>query len=181
MYYVPHTQEEIKQMLSAIGIGSVEDLFKDIKPELRVKSFDIPKGKSEFEVVEILKNTASKNKTSLINFVGAGFYDHYIPSAVDAISKRSEFYTAYTPYQAECAQGWLQAIYEYQTAICELVDLDVTNASMYDGGTALFEAAMMAIRITGKNKIIMDSGLNLIYRTMLYTYTSNTCCTWPKQ
>ncbi len=173
MYYVPHTQEEIKQMLSAIGIGSVEDLFKDIKPELRVKSFDIPKGKSEFEVVEILKNTASKNKTSLINFVGAGFYDHYIPSAVDAISKRSEFYTAYTPYQAECAQGWLQAIYEYQTAICELVDLDVTNASMYDGGTALFEAAMMAIRITGKNKIIMDSGLNLIYRTMLYTYTSN--------
>ena len=173
MYYVPHTQEEIEEMLSVIGVNSVEDLFKDIKPGLRIKSFDIPKGKSEFEVVEILKNTASKNKTSLINFVGAGFYDHYIPSVVDAISKRSEFYTAYTPYQAECAQGWLQAIYEYQTAICELVDLDVTNASMYDGGTALFEAAMMAIRITGKNKIIMDSGLNLIYRTMLYTYTSN--------
>ncbi len=173
MYYVPHTQEEIKQMLSVIGIDSIDELFKDIKPELRAKSFDLPKGKSEFEVVEELKKIASKNKTSLINFVGAGFYDHYIPAVVDAITKRSEFYTAYTPYQPECSQGWLQAIYEYQTAICELVDMDVANASLYDGGTALFEAAMMAIRITGKNKIIMDSGVNLIYRTMMYTYTKN--------
>ena len=173
MYYVPHTQEEIKQMLSVIGIDSIDELFKDIKPELRAKSFDLPKGRSEFEVVEELKKIASKNKTSLINFVGAGFYDHYIPAVVDAITKRSEFYTAYTPYQPECSQGWLQAIYEYQTAICELVDMDVANASLYDGGTALFEAAMMAIRITGKNKIIMDSGVNLIYRTMMYTYTRN--------
>ena len=173
MYYVPHTQEEIKQMLSVIGLDSIDELFKDIKPELRTKSFDLPKGKSEFEVVEELKKIASKNKTSLINFVGAGFYDHYIPAVVDAITKRSEFYTAYTPYQPECSQGWLQAIYEYQTAICELVDMDVANASLYDGGTALFEAAMMAIRITGKNKIIMDSGVNLIYRTMMYTYTKN--------
>jgi glycine dehydrogenase subunit 1 len=89
------------------------------------------------------------------------------------LASRCEFYTAYTPYQPECSQGWLQAIYEYQTAICQLTGLDAANASLYDGGTALYEAAMMAIRTTGRNKIIMDSGVNLIYRTMLYTYTSN--------
>ncbi|MDD5440532.1 MAG: aminomethyl-transferring glycine dehydrogenase subunit GcvPA, partial [Candidatus Omnitrophica bacterium] len=102
-----------------------------------------------------------------------GFYDHFIPAAVDAIVSRPEFYTAYTPYQPECSQGWLQAIYEYQTVICELTGLDVANASLYDGGTALYEALMMAVRLTGRNKIIMDNGVNLIYRTMLYTYTKN--------
>lgn len=173
MNYVPHTQDEIKQMLKVIGVSRVEDLFEDIKEDLKPKSFNIPQGKSEFEVVEHMKKLALKNNTHLINFVGAGFYDHYIPAVVDALAERSEFYTAYTPYQPECSQGWLQAIYEYQTAICQLVDLDAANASLYDGGTALYEAVMMAIRITGRNKIIMDSGVNLIYRTMLYTYTSN--------
>ena len=173
MSYAPHTKEEVSEMLKTIGVSSVKDLFRDIKPGLRPKSFDIPEGKSEFEVIEYFKKLSSKNATHLTNFVGAGFYDHYIPAAVDALAERSEFYTAYTPYQPECSQGWLQAIYEYQTAICELVDLDVANASLYDGGTALYEAVMMAIRITGKNKIIMDSGVSLIYRTMLYTYTSN--------
>lgn len=173
MNFVPHTQEEIKQMLKSIGVSSVEDLFRDISPELRAKSFDIPEGKSELEVLDIFKKLAAKNNTSLTNFLGAGFYDHYIPAAVDALANRSEFYTAYTPYQPECSQGWLQAIYEYQTAICELTGLDAANASLYDGGTALYEAVMMALKITGRNKIIMDSGINLIYRTMLYTYTSN--------
>jgi len=120
-----------------------------------------------------MQDLASKNATYLTNFIGAGFYDHYIPAAVDAITGRSEFYTAYTPYQSESSQGWLQSIYEYQSAICELTGLDYANASLYDGGTALYEAAMMAIRVTGRNKIIMDSGVSLIYRTMLYTYTSN--------
>ncbi|HNX80759.1 MAG TPA: aminomethyl-transferring glycine dehydrogenase subunit GcvPA [Candidatus Omnitrophota bacterium] len=173
MGFTPHTDAEIKEMLASIGVTSIDGLFKDIAPDLRAKSFAVPEGKSEFEVVEHFKKLAAKNATGLTNFVGAGFYDHYIPAAVDALAARSEFYTAYTPYQPECSQGWLQAVYEYQTAMCQLTGLDAANASLYDGGTALYEAAMMAIRITGRRKIIMDSGVNLIYRTMLYTYTSN--------
>ncbi len=173
MNFIPHTREEREAMLKAIGVSRMEDLFRDITPALAAKSFNIPEGKSEPEVLEHFKKLASKNATQLTNFVGAGFYDHYIPAAVDTLVERSEFYTAYTPYQPECSQGWLQAIFEYQTAIAELAELDVSNASLYDGGTALYEAAMMAIRITGKRKILLDSGVNLIYRTMLYTYTSN--------
>ena len=173
MNYIPHTKDDVREMLKAIGISGLDGLFKDIPPALRPKSFDIPEGKSEFEVTRYLRRLSAKNATHLINFVGAGLYDHFIPADVDAIASRPEFYTAYTPYQPECSQGWLQAIYEYQTIICELTDLDVANASLYDGGTALYEAAMMAIRLTKRNKIIMDSGVNLIYRTMLYTYTSN--------
>ncbi len=160
-------------MLSAIGAKSIEELFKDIPASLRAKSFNLPPAKSEFAVTQALSRLADKNATGLVNFVGAGFYDHFIPAAVDALSSRSEFYTAYTPYQPECSQGWLQAIYEYQSLICELTGLDVSNASLYDGGTALFEAMMMALRHTGRNKVILDSGINLIYRTMLYTYSSN--------
>ena len=173
MNYVPHTDKDRAEMLKTIGVKSIDDLFRDIAPALRPKSFDIPEGKSEFEVCRFIHKLAKKNATDLINFVGAGFYDHYIPAAVDALASRSEFYTAYTPYQPESSQGWLQAIYEYQTAIGELTGLDVANASLYDGGTALYEAAMMAVRLTGRHKIIVDQGVNLIYRTMLYTYTSN--------
>jgi len=173
MNYIPHTKQEENQMLSAIGVSSIDDLFSCIPHQLRPKSFNIPSGKSEFEVLEYLKNLSQKNATHLLDFVGGGFYDHYIPAAVDVLAGRSEFYTAYTPYQPECAQGWLQAIYEYQTVICALTGLDVSNASLYDGGTALYEAAMMAVRITGRKKIIVDSGVSLIYRTMLYAYTSN--------
>jgi len=171
--FTPHTEAEVKEMLKIIGVASIDELFSDIKKELQPKSFNIPQGKSEFEVVEYFKKLSLKNATGLVNFVGAGFYDHYIPAVVDTLASRSEFYTAYTPYQPECSQGWLQAVYEYQTAICELTDLDVSNASLYDGGTALYEACKMAIRITGRNKIVVDSGVNMIYRTMLYTYTSN--------
>ncbi len=173
MSFVPHTQNDINEMLLAIGVKSIDELFKDIPAALKPKSFNIPDGKSEFEVTEILRNLSAKNATGLVNFVGAGFYDHFIPAAVDAIVNRPEFYTAYTPYQPECSQGWLQAIYEYQSIICQLTGLDVSNASLYDGGTALFEAMMIAVRYTGRNKVILDSGINLIYRTMLYTYTSN--------
>ncbi len=173
MSYIPHTRDEVRQMLKTIGVSHIEDLFRDIPPELKPRSFDIPEGKSEFEVIEYFKTLQSKNASGLVNFVGAGFYDHYIPAALDSLAGRAEFYTAYTPYQPECSQGWLQAIFEYQTAICELTGLDVANASLYDGGTALYEAAMMAVRITGRKKIIVDSGINLVYRSMLYSYTSN--------
>ncbi len=173
MSYSPHTESEIKEMLKAIGASSVEELFDCIPAGLRPKSFDIPEGKSEPEVMEYLKKLSAKNASGLTNFVGGGFYDHYIPAAVDALAGRAEFYTAYTPYQPECSQGWLQSIYEYQSIICGLTGLDVSNASLYDGGTALYEAAMMAVRLTGRKKIIVDSGVSLIYRTMLYSYTSN--------
>ena len=173
MNYIPHTQAEKQEMLKAIGVKSVDELFKDIPAALMPKSFDMPPGRSEFELMEHFKKLSGKNAAGLINFIGGGFYDHYIPAAVDSLASRPEFYTAYTPYQPECSQGWLQAIYEYQTIICELTGLDVSNASLYDGGTALYEAAMMAVRLTGRKKIIVDSGVSLIYRTMLYTYTSN--------
>ncbi len=175
MGYIPHTPEDKKEMLKAIGIksGRMDDLFKCIPPELRAGSFDLPPGKSEMEVEAYLRGLGKKNATDMVTFVGGGFYDHYIPAAVDSLVSRSEFYTAYTPYQPEASQGTLQAIYEYQSCICRLTEMEVANASLYDGGTALYEAAMMAIRITGRNKIIMDGGVSPIYRKMMYCYTSN--------
>lgn len=175
MSYISNTDQDKKEMLEAIGIksGNIDDLFSGIPDELRAGPLDLPEGRSEFEVERHVRALAAKNKTGLINFVGGGFYDHYIPAAVDAVASRPEFYTAYTPYQPEASQGTLQAIYEYQSCICRLTGMDVSNASLYDGGTALYEAAMMAIRITGRNKIIMDGGVNPIYRKMMECYTSN--------
>ena len=162
-------------MLEAVGItsGDPEELFGCIPPELRARSFDLAPGMSEFEVDKYMRSLAAKNATDLVSFVGGGFYDHYTPAAVDAIAGRSEFYTAYTPYQPEASQGTLQAIYEYQSCICRLTEMEVSNASLYDGGTALYEAAMMAVRTTGRNRIIVDGGVNPIYRKMIYSYTSN--------
>ena len=160
-------------MLKTIGVASIEELFKDIKPAFRPKSFKIASGKSELEVLSHFKSLASQNCSTITKFLGAGFYDHYIPSVVNALSGRSEFYTAYTPYQPECSQGTLQAIYEYQSAVCALTGMDIANASLYEGGTALYEAAMVAIRATGRRKIVVDGGVNPIYRKILYTYTSN--------
>lgn len=160
-------------MLKAIGVKRIDDLFDDIKPRHQPKSFNIPEGKSECEVLTHIKGLSQKNAHQLILFIGGGFYDHYVPAAVDAILSRGEFYTAYTPYQPECSQGTLQALYEYQSAICTLTQMDVSNASLYEGGTALYEAMMMALRITGREKIIMDGGVSPIYRKILMTYTSN--------
>jgi glycine dehydrogenase subunit 1 len=162
-------------MLKVVGItsGDINELFKGIPSELKASSFDLPPGRSEFEVIEYLRSLAKKNATDLVTFVGGGFYDHFIPAAIDAVVSRSEFYTAYTPYQPEASQGTLQAMYEYQSCICRLTGMEVSNASLYDGGTALYEAAMMALRITGRNKIIMDGGVSPIYRKMIYSYTGN--------
>lgn len=172
-HYCPHTPEEIAEMLSVIGIASVEELFAPIPTELRAKSFNIPPGMSEFETYSRMQTIAGDNSQGMTHFIGGGFYDHIIPAVVDHLSGRSEFYTAYTPYQPECSQGTLQALFEYQTAICRLTGLDVSNASLYDGGTACAEAAMMALRITGRNKIVVDGCVSPFSRQVLKTYLYN--------
>lgn len=171
--YIANTKQEVHEMLNSIGVKSVDDLFVDIKPHHRARSFNIPRGKSEFEVTEHVSRLAAKNAAHLIPFIGGGYYDHYIPAAVGALISRGEFYTAYTPYQPECSQGTLQSLYEFQSCVCTLTEMEASNASLYDGGTALYEAVMMAIRINGRKKIIMDGGVSPIYRTILKTYTTN--------
>jgi len=173
MSYIANTESQRREMLSMCGVRSVEDLFADIPQHLRPKSFSLPQGKSELEAMAYFEKLAGQNYAHLTCFVGGGFYDHFIPAAVDALASRSEFYTAYTPYQPELSQGTLQAIYEYQTDICRLSGLDVSNASLYDGGTALYEACQMAIHATGRRKVIMDGGINPIYRKMIRSYTAN--------
>lgn len=173
MDYIGTTEQDRQEMLEAIGVDGVDELFADVPDDLKTTGLDIPRGQSEMSVRNHLERLGAKNATDLTLFLGAGFYDHYVPSVVDSIVRRGEFYTAYTPYQPECSQGTLQAIYEYQTALCRLMDMEVSNASLYDGGTALYEAAMMAVRITGRNKIILDSGVSPIYRSMLHCYTRN--------
>jgi len=169
--YITNTPQEVEQMLKAVGVSNIDALFADIKPEHKPKSFDLPKGLSEYEVMRHVTALSLKNNVHVVPFIGGGYYDHYIPTAVSSLTSRGEFYTAYTPYQPECAQGTLQALFEYQSSICALTGMEVSNASLYDGGTALYEAMMMAIRITGRNKVIMDGGVSPIYRKILKTYT----------
>lgn len=173
--YIPNTPEDQKKMLSAIGIDSIDELFSDIPDELRLKrDMDIPVSLSEQELTAHMKAMASKNAHAGNHtcFLGAGIYDHYIPSVVKHMVSRSEFYTAYTPYQPELSQGMLQAIFEYQTMICSLTGLDVSNASMYDGATALAETALMAVRQTGRSRVLVSRGLHPEYREVLNTYAS---------
>lgn len=174
MPFTPHTAEEVQAMLDVIGVKTIEDLFADIPADMRPKSFNLPQGMSEMETCAYLEQLAGKNNTDLVSFLGAGFYNHYIPKAIDNLVGRGEFYTAYTPYQPESSQGTLQAIFEFQTAICRLLEMDVANASVYDGGTAIFEAMMMAVRASRKRKkIVVDESISPIYREMLNTYTNN--------
>ena len=172
MSFTPHTPEEIREMLAAIGVGSIGDLFRPIPEELRVRSFDLPPGISEFEMMARLQEMAAQNGR-VVPFVGGGYYDHVIPAAVDHLAGRSEFYTAYTPYQPEVSQGALQALFEYQSAICSLTGLEASNASLYDGGTALAEAAMMALRVTGRDRVILDGAINPFHRAIVRTYLAN--------
>lgn len=175
MSFISNTPEDTQEMLTSIGLhsGSIDELFRSIPKELRSGPLDIPEGKSEMEVVSFIGNLAKRNRTDLVTFLGGGFYDHYIPSVVDSLAGRSEFVTPYTPYQPEASQGTLQSIYEFQSSICRLTGMEVANASLYDGGTAIYEAIMMALRITRRNRVIMDSGVNPIYRKMIYSYTKN--------
>ena len=170
MPYTPHTKHEVREMLDVIGLEHESDLFDSVPKQLQVSHLNLPNGLDEFSTFDMFKKIASKNATNKICFLGGGYYDHIVPSAVDALASRSEFYTAYTPYQAEASQGTLQALYEYQSLICELTGMEVSNASMYDGATALAESALMAVRISRKNKILIDSGVNPNYIKVVQTY-----------
>lgn len=155
--YLPMTEEDKKEMLQTIGVQTIDELFSDIPESVRFKGdLKIKEAKSEPELLKELSQMANKNANlkEYASFLGAGVYDHYAPVIVDHVISRSEFYTAYTPYQPEISQGELQAIFEFQTMICELTGMDVANSSMYDGGTALAEAAMLAAGHTRKRKFL---------------------------
>ena len=173
MPYVPHTPSQVRDMLEVIGASSMRDLFAEIPPDLAPKSFDLPGGLSEMDTRSHLERLSGLNHTNFTSFLGAGFYDHYVPSAVSRLTGRGEFYTAYTPYQPEASQGTLQAIFEYQTAVTRLMGMECANASVYDGGTAIYEAVMMAVRHTRRRKVIVSETVNPIYRILLNTYTHN--------
>lgn len=170
MKYTPHTPQDKSKMLSAIGIESIDELFSYIPRHLISQGINIPSGLSEMELVNSFKSIASRNNSSIKMFAGGGFYNHFIPAAVDAISSKPEFFTAYTPYQPECSQGTLQAIYEFQTLISRLTGLECSNASVYDGGTALVEAVFMAQRATKRREFIIDGAINPVYIKMIKSH-----------
>jgi glycine dehydrogenase subunit 1 len=169
--YLSHTDDERERMLSEIGIDSIDDLFRDVPEHLRIDQLDIPDGLSEPEVVRLLTAKAAQNVNleSRASFLGGGAYLGYVPAAVGAITGRAEFYTSYTPYQAEVSQGTLQVIYEFQSMIALLTSLDVANASLYDGATAVAEAAAMALNATGRDRIAVLDSVNPEYRRVLRT------------
>lgn len=171
--YIANTPEDIQEMLKAIGLESVDQLFEDIPKDIKLsRELDLPKSKSELEVGSYLKKLADKNcsMSELTSFLGAGAYDHYIPSIVNHVISRSEFYTSYTPYQPEISQGTLQYIFEFQTLIANLTGMDLANASLYDGGTAVVEAALMAAAYSRKDEIIISKSVKPDARKILHTY-----------
>ncbi len=169
--YIPMTDEDRKEMLKRIGVSSFEELIREIPIEARFKGkLNLPEPLSEYEVKKLLQEIAEQNQRLTI-FAGGGAYDHYIPSPILHIMGHPQFYTAYTPYQAEVSQGTLQAMYEYQSLVCELLGMEVANASMYDGASALAEAALMALRIRRKRNVILyPENLNPLYKKVLLTY-----------
>ncbi|MCQ5364157.1 aminomethyl-transferring glycine dehydrogenase subunit GcvPA [Anoxybacillus salavatliensis] len=171
--YLPMTEEDKQQMLETIGVQSIDELFSDIPESVRFQGeYNIKPAKSEPELMKELMALAAKNADikTYPSFLGAGVYDHYIPTIVDHVISRSEFYTAYTPYQPEISQGELQAIFEFQTMICELTGMDVANSSMYDGGTALAEAALLSAAHTKKKKVLLSKAVHPEYRDVVKTY-----------
>ena len=174
MPYIANTENDAKEMLDVIGCRDFDDLWTKAEVKGPYPQFKyMPKARSEFEVMKQVRELAAKNKIDLVNFVGAGYYDHVIPSAVSEVTSRSEFYTAYTPYQPEASQGTLQAIYEYQTAICRLTGMAVSNASLYDGGTAIFEAIMLGCRVTKKRRAVISEAVSPIFRKMIRSHSRN--------
>ncbi len=170
MDFIPHDDKTITEMLNVIGVKSIKELFQDIPNDLIIEQLNLPSGLSESDLLREIEKLSYKNKIYSNKFLGAGCYYHYIPSLVDFVISRSEFYSSYTPYQAEASQGFLQAIYEYQTVITRLTQMDVSNASMYDGSTALAEAAIMATIITRKDIVMILEGIHPEYEDVVRTY-----------
>src|SRR5438093_7752918 len=168
MNYIPTTKNDREDMLKQIGIRSINDLIVDFKPLFNEK-LDLSEPMSELELVGHMTNLSQKNKI-MKYFIGAGSYNHYVPSAVNHLLMRGEFLTGYTPYQAEMNQGTLQAIYEFQSFICLITGMDVANASMYDGSSALAEAVLLSSSYNGRNCIFVKDGLNPQYLEVLKTY-----------
>ena len=174
MTYVAHTPEDTQEMLERIGVRSIEDLLKTIPENLRLtEPLAVGERLSEVELTAHLEALAAQNAgpDRMVSFLGGGVYDHYVPAVVDFLASRSEFYTAYTPYQPEVAQGTLQATYEFQSLICRLTGMDAANASLYDGASAVAEAALVAISATGRPGIIVSGTVNPRYREVLAGYT----------
>jgi glycine dehydrogenase subunit 1 len=170
--YIPNSPEERAEMLEAIGLQSAEQLFESIPPELRLqRPLNTPRALSEIELLDKFEQMGQRNAAARrISFLGAGAYSHYIPTIVDHIISRSEFFTAYTPYQPEISQGTLQTIFEFQTLVCQLTGMEVANASMYDGSTALAEAVLMAERVTRRSKAIASTSVHPQYLEVVTTY-----------
>ena len=175
MQYVANTPQDKSEILKAIGVSRFEDLLVDIPQELRIQGIQTASGISEMELLSALKKKGQKNSHSdrFACFLGAGVYDHYIPPLVNHLATRGEFITAYTPYQGEASQGTLQTIYEYQTMICLLTQMDVANASMYDGASGAAEAVLMALRIAPKKKILISENLHPEFLETIQTHISN--------
>jgi glycine dehydrogenase subunit 1 len=169
--YLPKSDSERREMLDAIGARSLDDLFAYLPPEVRLhRPLSIAPGKSEYEIVDYFRARGAQNANGYACFLGAGVYNHYRPVLVDTVVSRGEFLTSYTPYQAEISQGTLITIFEFQTMICQLTGMEVANASMYDGSTAVPEAAMMASRITGRDRVLVSRTVHPEYREVLATY-----------
>ena len=173
MDFVPHTPEDDTEMLEAIGLDSIDDLFEPVASELRLRrDLDVPSALSEPELLDHLERLAGRNRSNLVCFAGGGAYDHHVPPVVRALAARAEFATSYTPYQPELSQGVLQALYEFQTLICELYGMQVANASLYDGANALVEAVNLAVRTTGRHRVVVGASVHPHYVDVLATYTS---------
>src|ERR1700674_1389284 len=173
MPFIPHTEAQVRAMLDAIGASSIEDLFDEIPAQLKGTALEhVPPGLTEMEVMRLMQERAEGDGRYL-NFIGAGAYEHHIPAAVWQLATRGEYYSAYTPYQAEASQGTLQLLYEYQTMVASLTGLDVTNASLYDGASALAEGVLMAVRLhKSSRRVLLPATLHPVYRSVMRSIVS---------
>lgn len=171
--FLVHNEKTTQEMCEAIGISKVEDLFKQIPQSVRMSELDLPEGLSEMGTQRKVKNLAKSNKSDFISFLGGGIYNKFVPACINQVASRFEFNTAYTPYQPEISQGTLQVMYEFQTMICRLTGMDISNATVYDAGTACAEAILMACRISKKYKVCVLNSLNPEYKRVIETYTNS--------